>query len=177
MNGWLWHLRQWGRRLGPAGLAGLGLLGVALLLQTIQVASLQQTARTQQVRLAALQQAAARRAAAPQLPPPANPLSLLPPTGEAAQLIGELERLARLHGLELPRGQYSVSSLTGTSLQRWQLVLPVKTAYPDLHAFLATALERLPNLTLDEVKLKRERIESAELQAELRMSLFVEAAP
>lgn len=177
MNGWLWHLRQWGRRLGPAGLAGLGLLAIALLLQTIQVASLQQMARTQQARLAALQQAAARRAAAPQPPPPANPLSLLPSTGEAAQLIGELERLARLHGLELPRGQYSVSSLTGTSLQRWQLVLPVKTAYPDLHAFLATALERLPNLTLDEVKLKRERIESAELQAELRMSLFVEAAP
>lgn len=177
MNGWLWHLRQWGRRLGPAGLAGLGLLAVALLLQTIQVASLQKTTRTQQVSLAALQQAAARRAAAPLPPPPANPLSLLPPTGEAAQLIGELERLARLHGLELPRGQYSVSSLAGTSLQRWQLVLPVKTAYPDLHAFLATALERLPNLTLDEVKLKRERIESAELQAELRMSLFVEAAP
>ncbi|OYW25927.1 MAG: hypothetical protein B7Z49_00340 [Hydrogenophilales bacterium 12-63-5] len=177
MNGWLWQLRQWGRHLGPAGLAGLGLLAIALLLQTIQVASLQQTARTQQVRLAALQQAAARRAAAPLPPPPANPLSLLPPTGEAAQLIGELERLARLHGLELPRGQYSVSSLTGTSLQRWQLVLPVKTAYPDLHAFLATALERLPNLTLDEVKLKRERIESAELQAELRLSLFVEAAP
>ncbi|MBC2732649.1 hypothetical protein [Thiobacillus sp.] len=177
MNGWLWHLLQWGRRLGPAGLVGLGLLVIALLLQTIQVASLQKTTRTQQIRLAALQQAAARRAAAPQLPPPVNPLSLLPPTGEAAQLIGELERLARLHGLELPRGQYSVSSLTGTSLQRWQLVLPVKTAYPDLHAFLATALERLPNLTLDEVKLKRERIESAELQAELRMSLFVEAAP
>ena len=46
MNGWLWQLRQWGRRLGPAGLAGLGLLAIALLLQTIQVASLQQTART-----------------------------------------------------------------------------------------------------------------------------------
>jgi hypothetical protein len=38
-------------------------------------------------------------------------------------------------------------------------------------------LERLPNLTLDELKLKRERIESAELQAELRLSLFVENAP
>lgn len=176
MNGALWHLRQWGRRLGPAGLAGLSLLVAALLLQTIRVESLQQSTRTQQVRLAALRQAAVRRAAVPQ-PLPANPLSLLPPTGEAAQLIGELERLARLNGLELPRGQYSVSSLTGTSLQRWQLVLPVKTTYPDLYAFLATALERLPNLTLDELKLKRERIESAELQAELRLSLFVEAAP
>jgi Type II secretion system (T2SS), protein M subtype b len=177
MNGWLWQLRQWGYRLGPAGLTGLGLLAAALLLQTIQVASLQQTTRAQQARLVALQQAAARRAAMPQSQQAANPLSLLPPTGEAAQLIGELERLAHLHGLELPRGQYRVSSMTGTSLQRWQLVLPVKTAYPDLHAFLATALERLPNLTLDELKLKRERIESTELQAELRMSLFVEAAP
>jgi hypothetical protein len=37
------------------------------------------------------------------------------------------------------------------------------TTYPALHAFLADALKRLPNLTLDELKLKRERIESAEL--------------
>jgi hypothetical protein len=42
---------------------------------------------------------------------------------------------------------------------------------------MAAALERLPNLTLDELKLKRDRIESTELQAELRLSLFVEAAP
>ena len=77
----------------------------------------------------------------------------------------------------LPRGQYSVTPLTATSLLRWQLVLPVEASYPDLHAFIATALERLPNLTLDELKLKRERIEGEELQAELRLSFFVETAP
>ena len=42
---------------------------------------------------------------------------------------------------------------------------------------IAASLERLPNLTLDELKLKRDRIESGELQAELRLSLFVEASP
>ena len=77
----------------------------------------------------------------------------------------------------MPRGQYSVSPLAGTTLARWQLVLPVEAPYPALHAFLAAALERLPNLTLDELKLKRERIEASELQAELRLSLFVETAP
>ncbi|MFZ3173679.1 MAG: hypothetical protein WA146_02190 [Thiobacillus sp.] len=41
-------------------------------------------------------------------------------------------------------------------------MLPVEAPVPALHAFLAGALERLPNLTLDE-KLKHERIESAEL--------------
>jgi Tfp pilus assembly protein PilO len=175
MNVWLWRLQQWARRLGIGGLTGLGLLAAALLLQGFQVKSVQQTIQAQHARLAALRQAAVRREATPP-PPPLSPLATLPPTGEASQLIGELERLARANGLALPRGQYSVSPVTGTSLQRWQLVLPMVGSYPGLHAFIATALERLPNLTLDELKLKRDRIESTELQAELRLSLFVEAA-
>ena len=176
MNALRWHLQQWGRRLGTPGLVGLGLLAAALLLQGIQVASLQRAAAAQHEKLSALRLAAAASEAAP-APAPLNPLALLPSTGEASQLIGELEQLARMHGIALPRGQYSVSPLAGTTLARWQLVLPVEAPYPALHAFIAASLERLPNLTLDELKLKRERIETSELQAELRMSLFVEAAP
>jgi hypothetical protein len=175
MSAWLWQLRQWSRVLGVPGLIGLGLLATALLVQLSQVESLQQTAIAQQARLADLRLAATAHEVAPAAP--LNPLASLPPTGEAAQLIGELEQLARAHELELPRGQYSVTSLKGTTLQHWRLVLPVETDYPTLHAFLAAALERLPNLALDELKLKRDRIESDELQAELRLSLFVEAAP
>lgn len=176
MNALLWQLQQGARRLGVAGVAGLSLLAAALLLQLLAVGSANDAIGAQQARLAELRRAAATRAAAP-APQPVNPLAALPPTGTAAQQIGELEQLARAHGLDMPRGQYSVTPLTGTSLARWQLVLPVEASYPALHAFLAAALERLPNLTLDEFRLKRERIESAELQAELRLSLFVEAAP
>ena len=172
----LWRLRQAARPLGALGLAGLGLLVAALLLQGFRMASLQPAIQAQQAKLAMLQRAAAQREAAPP-PAPLNPLATLPPTGEASEMVGELERLARANGLSLPRGQYSVSSLTGTSLQRWRLVLPIDGPYPALHAFLASALERLPNLTLDELKLKRDRIESTQLQAELRLSLFVEATP
>lgn len=175
MNALAWKLRQWARSLGVAGLAGLGLLAAAQLLQAMAVGSAHDSIAAQQARLAELRHAAAIRAAEP-APQPVNPLSALPPTGAASQQIGELEQLARAHGLDLPRGQYSVAPLAGTSLQRWQLVLPVDAPYPALHAFLAAALERLPNLTLDEFKLRREDIESVELQAELRLSLFVEAA-
>lgn len=171
----IWLLRQWARRLGPAGLAGLGLLTGALLLQVVQVSSVQRAVVAQHERLAAMRVAAAQPAAP--APRPFNPLAALPPAGTASQQIGELERLARAHGFNLPRGQYSVAPLAAASLQRWQLVLSVETPYPALHAFIAAALERLPNLTLDELKLKRERIESANLQAELRLSLFVETAP
>lgn len=176
MNTLIWKLRRWTRSLGAAGLAGLGLLAAALLLQVTQVESLQRNAIAQKEKLGALRLAAAARAAAP-APQRLNPLSALPPTGAAAQQIGELERLAQSHGLELPRGQYSVAPQAGTSLARWQLVLPVTAPYPALHAFVAAALERQPNLALDELKLKRDRIESTELQAELRLSLFVETAP
>lgn len=175
MNELVWQLRQWARRLGAAGLAGLGLLVAALLVRLIAVEQAEDVAAATHARLAELRLAAATHAVKP-VPPPLNPLAMLPPGGTASQQIGELEQLARAHGLDLPRGQYSVAPLAGTSLSRWQLVLPVEAPYPDLHAFLAASLERLPNLTLDELKLKRERIEESELQAELRMSLYVESA-
>ncbi len=176
MNALRWRVYQWARRLGAAGLAGLGLLMAALLLQMAQVEPMQRAAVAQREKLTLLQLNTAAQDSAP-APVPLNPLAMLPPTGEAAQLIGELERMAQAHDLALPRGQYSVTPLAGTSLQRWQLVLPVEASYPALHAFIATALERLPNLTLDELKLKRERIEEEALQAELRLSLYVEATP
>lgn len=176
MNALVWQLRQWIRRLGVGGLIGIGLLVAALLLQSVQVAAARRAVAQQQDRLDALHRSAAARQAEP-APHAFNPLAMLPPTGTAARQIGEIEQLARAHGIDLPRGQYNVSPQTGTPLARWQLVLPVDAPYPDLHAFLAAALERLPNLTLDELKLKRERIEDTALQAELRMSLFVETAP
>ena len=108
MNALRWHLYQWARRLGASGLVGLGLLAVALLLQVTLVESSQQAARAQHYKLAAQRLAAITHDADP-VPVSFNPLTMLPPTGEAAQCIGELERLAHAHGISLPRGQYSVS--------------------------------------------------------------------
>lgn len=176
MNALYWQLRQWARRLGWAGLAGLMLLMAAILTQVFAISPANETIATQQTRLDELRRAALARTAEP-VAQAYDPLTMLPPAGVASQQIGELERLARAHDLELPRGQYSVVPVVGARLARWQLVLPVEGPYPALHAFLAAALERMPNLALDELKLKRERIEATELQAELRLSLYLETAP
>lgn len=174
MSTLIWKLRQWGRVLGGAGVAGLVALLLALLIQLTQVATLNTTAAEQRTRLATLEAAARTAEVLPAAP--ANPLASLPPTGEAARLVGELERLARAHGLALPRGQYSVSSVDVANIRHWRVVLPLEADYPTLHAFLAAALERQSNLSLDELKLTRERIEMDKLQGEIRLSLFVEAA-
>lgn len=176
MNTLRWHLRRHARRLGLAGLGGIALGLLALVLHVADTLPRETHIAAQEARLDTLRQQAAAPAPVAQAAT-ADPLATLPPTGEAARQIGELERLARAHGIALPRGQYSATAQTGTALTRWQLVLPVEAHYPALHAWLAAALERLPNLALDELKLKRERIESRMLQAELRLSLYVEATP
>lgn len=176
MNALLWRLRRIARRLGAGGLVSMALGLAALLLHLAGTLPRNAHLVEQRAHLAALRQQAAAHATTPAVQT-ADPFAALPPAGEAAQAIGELERLAHAHGFALPRGQYSVSAQAGTPLQRWQFVLPVEATYPALQAWLAAALARQPNLTLDEFKLKRERIESRTLQAELRMSLFVEAGP
>jgi hypothetical protein len=176
MNLLLWRIRQWGRTLGPAGLLGAALLLLALGLFFMQARPLQLNMLQQQQQLDRLRVAAQTAAATPAASPP-DPLAMLPPDSSAAAALGELEQLARAHGFELVRGTYSIAAVNQARLARWQMVLPVDADYPALHAFVAAALERLPNLVLDDVKLKRERIEDVELHAELRFSLFVETAP
>ncbi|KAB2322296.1 hypothetical protein F8A86_03345 [Betaproteobacteria bacterium SCN1] len=178
MNALIWHLRRIGLRLGTTGLIGLACAALALLLYATGTRPHEARIAAQQTRLDALQ----RRAQAPERPQPqaavaADPLDTLPPADEAARQIGALERLARAHGIELPRGQYSANAQAHTGLQRWTLVLPAEASYPALHAWLADALAHMPNLALDELKLKRERIESRTLQAEVRLSLYLGAAP
>lgn len=176
MNNVLWYLRQWGRRLGVVGLLGSALLALALGLFFILVQPLQRQSQQQMQQLDRLR-AAAQTAIVEPIPVKSDPLAALPPDSSAAAALGELEQLAHAHGFELTRGQYSVVAVNEAQLARWQLVFLVKTSYPALHAFVAAALERLPNLALDEVKLKRERIEEVDLQTELRFSLFVGTAP
>lgn len=180
MNTLLWYLRQGIQPLGRTGLAGVALGVLALLLSLAGTRPLLADNTATRQRLDVLRQAAAaapQTAREPAADADADPLASLPPTGEAAEHIGELERLARSHGIALPRGQYSASAQPGTRLVRWQVTLPVEAEYPALVAWLAAALERLPSLTLDDMKLKREQIESRTLQAQLRLSLYVEATP
>ncbi len=174
MQLWLWRFRQGARALGVAGLAGGVLLLLALGLLVFQVWPLQQQVIAQQQEIEQLRVAAQTRTA--DVPVVTDPLVALPSNHTAAPALGQLETLARAQGFELIRGQYSVVPIGGAALSRWQLILPIEADYPALRAFAATALEQMPNLTLDEIKFERERIEDTNLQAELRFSLFVGAA-
>lgn len=174
MNRLVWQLAMLARRIGRSGFLAIALLFAAVLLHLGQT-------RVIGARTAELEQQASELRAAATRPAVAEvtevPLSRLPALQPVAPALAELEQLARAHGFELERGQYLASPIADSDLMRWRLVLPFTADYPALHAFLAAALARLPNLALDELKIKREKIEDTALEVELRLSLIVGAAP
>lgn len=173
MNTLLWHMHQWGRRLGRTGLAGLLVLAVAVLVHFGRTVPLVAETAALETRLIHLQ-ADAKRAVPRVVSVPASGfIDTLPATTAAATVIGQLEQLARAHNLQLLRGQYTQSPVAGTSLLRWQLSLPIKADYPRLIAFIAASLQAEPTLALDELKVKRETIETPMLDADLRFNLYL----
>lgn len=172
MNTLIWQLRQWARRLGRTGMAGLLMLVIAVLVHVVHTAPLEVETIALQAQLADMR-AAAKRVPATVAAPAAGFVDRLPETSAASAVIGQLEQLARAHGLQLLRGQYTQGPVAGTTLQRWQLSLPVSAEYPKIIAFVAASLQALPTLALDELKLKRETIETADLDADLRFNLYL----
>jgi len=169
----MWHAHQWARRLGRTGLAGLLLITIAALIEFAHVIPLQGETARLQARLIHLQMEQKRISHRAVSVAATGFVDSLPETAAASAMIGQLEQLARAHGVQLLRGQYAQTPVPGTSLLRWQLSLPIKAEYPKIIAFIAASLQALPTLSLDELKLKRETIDATALDADLRFNLFL----
>jgi hypothetical protein len=77
-------------------------------------------------------------------------------------------------GLELDRGEYRLTEVKDAHLRRYQLSLPVSGGYPEIRAFVAQALNADPALALAAIQLRRDRIESPDLEAMLNFTLYLE---
>ncbi len=178
MNILMWHVYQWARRLGRTGIAGLLMIAAALLIQFGRTVPLQAETVALDTRLLSLQGAAKQIVVQPVSVPASGFTDRLPPTTAASAVIGQLEQLAHAHGIQLLRGQYAQTPVAGTSLLRWQLTLPIEAEYPNIMAFIAASLQAQPTLALDELKLKRDTINTSKLDADVRFNLYLrESAP
>lgn len=173
MNTLLWHAHQWGRYLGRTGLAGLLVLVIAALIHFGRTVPLVEETAALDSRLSRLRAEATRVMPRTVSVPASGFIDTLPATTAAATVIGQLEQLARAHNLQLLRGQYTQTPIAGTSLLRWQVSLPIRAEYPRLIAFIADSLQAQPTLALDELKLKRDSIETPTLDADLRFNLYL----
>lgn len=160
-------------RLGWPGLTGLVLLlGAAVVHQwVLPVLSNRTTALATEA--ATLE---ARRARQTQEPQRVDALDRLTDPRETPEAVGRLFKAAARAGLALEQGEYQLQGgHGGAGLLRYRIVLPAAASYPVLRSFLTDALNANPGLALDGLNLNRDRVETGELKAMLRFTLFLDA--
>jgi Type II secretion system (T2SS), protein M subtype b len=171
---------RWAERCGAAGLAGLlALVAAGTVFLALGLPLLQQRAQLQQhlQQLGQTPRAAAPRQDDSDAAQLTRFYAAFPPAGAAAESLGRVQAAARRAGIVLPSGEYRLEQRSGERLQRYTAVLPVRGSYAQIRAFIDGLLSELPHAAIDDIELRREDAASAELEARLRLTLYLRAAP
>ena len=132
---------------------------------------------------AARQQARAPAPVAPPAPPPSSDQNLsafYATLGErrgVERQLKEVFAIAARHGLSLQQGEYRSSYERGARLTTYQVNLPVKGNYTAIWKFAFDTLRALPHVSLDDVSFRRDSIGDPNVEARLRLTFYLAAAP
>ncbi len=91
----------------------------------------------------------------------------------AEQQVKTLFALAGKAGLSLSQGEYKSAYDGNGQLHTYQVTLPVKGSYGQVWSFGLMALRSIPYASLDELSFKRENIGDAQLEARMRLTLYL----
>ncbi|UVW29955.1 hypothetical protein [Massilia sp. H6] len=176
---WWLRLQLWVRRVNPVIAGAVGLLVLvngALIWLAVARAELEQQYA------AARSQAALPAAAPPVAPPDANQnlAQFYGALGERRQVERQLKMLFALaakNGLVLRQGEYRSNYDRAAKLYTYHINLPVTGKYAAIWQFAFDALRALPHASLDDVSFRRDAIGVDAVEARLRMTLYLSAAP
>lgn len=90
--------------------------------------------------------------------------------------LGKIYGAAKETGVRLASGEYEFQRVEGLRLGRYRMSLPVHGSYEQVRDFVATVLQEVPAASLDDIALRREDIGSPELEARLRLTLYMDSA-
>lgn len=170
------------RRTNPI-VAGVFALAVAVVVAIVLV--LAALADLDEEYAAARRQAAAPPPAPAALPAPppsadqnlAHFYAALGERGKADRQLKTLFGLAEKNGLLLRQGEYRSSQDRAGRFLTYQITLPVSGRYGAIWQFAFDALRALPHASLDDVAFRRDAIGSETVEARLRLTLYLAAAP
>lgn len=159
-------LRRLLEALGPAGIAGVGVLVFCAAFYFSALApSLKE----------------AQRRGAPAKPAPAGDegaaelerfYSRFP---RVDRLPGELDALyahAKVANVQLLQGEYRMDPGSG-ALAAYHVTLPVRASYPQLRQFVGRVLTDMPTASLDALRFERKKAADAQLEAQVRLTLYL----
>lgn len=174
------RLRRWQLRLGRLGAFAALLLALALLeLFTGTWPAWQATAELE-AQLKSLNEPATNSRQI-KLGEDSNPAAQIaaferffPPVADINSVLGDIYTAAEKEKLVLERGEYRLTEEGGLSLLRYQITLPVKGPQADVKRFVRRMLHDIPSLSLDSVSLQRQNVGEASIDAQIRVSVFLQ---
>jgi len=95
----------------------------------------------------------------------------------AEQQVKTLFGLAAKAKLSLSQGEYKSAYERNARLHTYQVTLPVKGSYGDVWQFGMMSLRAIPFASLDEISFKRESIGEPQVEARLRLTLYLADQP
>ena len=161
--------------LGSPGIAAIAFFAAAAALQTYGVKPLQERSDALEIRVR--RQAEQDRASDVRFARDAAPVATLAAfyrffqTGEKpTDWLAKLDAIARASGVELASADYKLQK-TDSRLVRYEIVLPLTGSYASIRAFLHSALQQIPVLSLDQVSFRRRSAADATVQAQAHVTL------
>jgi len=82
-------------------------------------------------------------------------------------------KLAQTKGLNPKQAEYRIIRNNPGELLSYQIALPIKGVYTKIMAFVFEVLSNIPNLSLDNVSFQRQKIGDNEIEATLKMTLYI----
>lgn len=99
--------------------------------------------------------------------------NIFPLRADAPEWLSRVYAAAEERKLPLSRGEYALSTDAQTGLVRYRIVLPVRGSYSQVREFVAATLRAVPALALDEVTFERPKISEREVEARIRLTLYL----
>jgi Tfp pilus assembly protein PilO len=176
LNRLAWHAGRMAQGAGMPGLLGAALLAAAVLLAVFGLGGERdRQAALEARRTAALASMERKEAGIADTRALTHEgfYAALPGADAIPGVLRDLEHAARARGLDFDEAQYQWSREAKGSLARYRITLPLSGGYRAVRGFLADVLGRHPALALDDIKLEREAIGGAQVEANVRLTLFV----
>lgn len=87
--------------------------------------------------------------------------------------VRELVRVAQKNGVEINSSDFRLTFERDWRLSRYEIILPVRGRYSQIRAFMADALETVPAMAITGFAIKRDNVQSTQLEVRFEMSLYL----
>ncbi len=87
--------------------------------------------------------------------------------------IRELVRVARKQGVEINSSDFKLTFERDWRLSRYEIIIPLRGRYSQIRGFMAEAFEAVPNMAITGFTIKRDDIQSTQLEMRLEISLYL----